>query len=127
MILTYILKTFLGMEECWTEDIDSVTYTLWYSDSALLFQYYLINKHHSLDIGSDMGHCPVFHYKVISNHLPISACSGVLQFDMKIFVNVSRLEIGQLFTQGMRRGHPCTLVTFLVYLKIGEKEKLRKE
>ena len=35
-------------------------------------------------------------------------------FDMKIFVNVARLEIGQLFTQGARRGHPCTLDTFLV-------------
>ena len=48
------------------------------------------------------------------NHLPISAYSGVLKFDMKIFVNVVRLEIGQLFTQGTRRGHPCTLDTFLV-------------
>ena len=35
---------------------------------------------------------------------------------MKIFVNVARLEIGQLFTQGTRRGHPCTLDIFLVYL-----------
>ena len=51
---------------------------------------------------------------MILNHLPISAYSGVLKFDMKIFVNVSRLEIGQLFTQGARRGHPCTLDTFLV-------------
>ena len=33
---------------------------------------------------------------------------------MKIFVNVARLEIGQLFTLDMRRGHPCTLDTFLV-------------
>ena len=36
------------------------------------------------------------------------------KFDMKIFVNVARLEIDQLFTQGMRRGHPFTLDTFLV-------------
>ena len=36
--------------------------------------------------------------------------SAVLKFDMKIFVNATRLEIGQLFT----RGHPCTLDTFLV-------------
>ena len=36
------------------------------------------------------------------------------KFDMKIFVNVARLEIGQLFTQGVRLGHPCTLDTFLV-------------
>ena len=30
------------------------------------------------------------------------------------FVNLAKLEIGQLFTQGTRRGHPCTLDTFLV-------------
>ena len=47
------------------------------------------------------------------NHLPFSAYSGALKCDMKIFVNVARLEIGQLFTQGARRGHPCTLDTFL--------------
>ena len=52
---------------------------------------------------------------VILNHLPISTYSGVLKFDMKIFVNVARLESGQLFTQGMRRGHPSTLDTFLVF------------
>ena len=53
---------------------------------------------------------------MIFNHLPISAYSGVtvLKFDMKIFVNVARLEIGQLFTQGTRQGHPCTLDIFLV-------------
>ena len=34
----------------------SVTYTLWYSDSTLYFQYYLMNEPPSLDIGSDMGH-----------------------------------------------------------------------
>ena len=33
---------------------------------------------------------------------------------MKIFVNLARLEIGQLFTQGTRRGHPCTLDIFVV-------------
>ena len=33
---------------------------------------------------------------------------------MKIFENVARLEIGQLFTQSARRGHPCTLDTLLV-------------
>ena len=51
---------------------------------------------------------------MILNHLPISAYSGVLKLDMKIFVNVPRVEIDQLFTQGTRRGHPCTLDTFLV-------------
>ena len=50
---------------------------------------------------------------MILNHVPISAYSGVLEFDMEIFVNVARLEIGQLFTEGARRGNPCTLVTFL--------------
>ena len=34
--------------------------------------------------------------------------------DMKMFVNEARLEMGLLFTQGARRGHPCTLDTFLV-------------
>ena len=35
---------------------------------------------------------------------------------MKIFVNVARLEIGQLFTQGTRHGHQCTLDMFLVFI-----------
>ena len=52
------------------------------------------------------------------NHLPISAYSGVLNFDMKIFVTVARLEIGQLFSQGARRGHPYTLDTFLVFFYV---------
>ena len=51
---------------------------------------------------------------MILSHLPISAYSGLLKFDRKIFVTVARLEIGQLFTQGARRGHPCTFDTFLV-------------
>ena len=42
---------------------------------------------------------------------------GVLKFDTKILVNVARLEIGQLFTKGTRRGHHCTLDTFLVSIK----------
>ena len=58
---------------------------------------------------------------MILNHLPISAYSGVLKFDRKIFVNVARLEIGQLFTQGARRGHLWTLDTFLVLDLIFEK------
>ena len=41
--------------------------------------------------------------------LHISAYSCVLKVDMKIFVNVARLEIRQLLTQSTRRGHPCTL------------------
>ena len=40
----------------------SVIHILWYSDSALYFQYYLMNKPYSLDISSDVGHLkPVFH------------------------------------------------------------------
>ena len=41
----------------------------------------------------------------------------MLKFDIKIFVNVARLDIGQLFTQSARRGHPCTLDTFLVFFQ----------
>ena len=50
----------------------------------------------------------------ILNHSPISAYNGLLKFDMKIFVNVARLEIGHFFTQGPGQGHLCTLDTFLV-------------
>ena len=50
--------------------------------------------------------------------LPISAYSGLLKFDMKMFVNIARLHIRQLFTQRARRGHPCTLDTFLVLTEI---------
>ena len=38
------------------------------------------------------------------SNLPISAYCGLLKFEMKIFVNVARLEICQLFTQDARRG-----------------------
>ena len=38
----------------------------------------------------------------ILNYFPISACSGLLKFDMKKFVNIARLDIGQLFTQTTR-------------------------
>ena len=92
----------------------SVTYILWYSDFALYFQYYFMNKPHSLDIGSDMGHWPVFSDLVTLNHLPTSAYSGGLKCVMKIFVNVARLEIGQWFTQGTGRGRPFILNTFPV-------------
>ena len=61
-----------------------------------------------------MGHGPVFHDLEISNHLPNFCLNVLLKFDVKRFVNLARLEIGQLFTQGARRGHPCTLDTFLV-------------
>ena len=35
-------------------------------------------------------------------------------------MNVARLDIGKLFTQSMRRGHPCTLDTFLVIYDFGQ-------
>ena len=54
---------------------------------------------------------------MILNHLPISAYSGVLKLYMKIFVSVARLEIGNLFTQGTRRGYPCTLDIVLVHTR----------
>ena len=50
------------------------------------------------------------------NYFPISTYSHdsvLLKFDMKMFVNLARLEIGQLFTQGVRRRHACTFYTFL--------------
>ena len=49
----------------------------------------------------------------ILNYLPISVDIGLMKFDMKMFVNIARLVIDQLFTQSARRGHPCTLDTFL--------------
>ena len=66
----------------------------------------------------------ICHYESVSGyvfmplwayHLPFSAYGGLLKFDMKIFMNVARLEIGQLFTQGTRQVHPCTLDRFLVF------------
>ena len=36
---------------------------------------------------------------MILNYLPISAYSSLLEFDM--FVNIARLDIGQLFTQSV--------------------------
>ena len=36
---------------------------------------------------------------------------------MKIFVNLARLEIGQLFTQGTMQGHPCNWTHFYLFLK----------
>ena len=39
----------------------------------------------------------------------------MLKFDIKLSVNEAMLEVGQLFTQGARRAHPCTLDTFLVF------------
>ena len=36
--------------------------------------------------------------------LPMFAYNGLLKFDMKMFVHVARLEMGQLIIQGVRRG-----------------------
>ena len=52
----------------------------------------------------------------ILNYLPIYAYSGLLKFDMKMIVNIAKLDISLFFTQSTRRGHPCTLDTFLVSL-----------
>ena len=41
---------------------------------------------------------------------PTNIC--LLKFDM--IVNLAKLDIGHLFTQGMRQWHLCTLDTFLV-------------
>ena len=120
------LEDFL-MEECFTEDIDSVrhlvwpiyrslTYFSWYRTVILPYIFNIIwwtSLILWILVQCDMGHWHVFHDLSILIHLPISAYSRLLRFDMKIFVNVARLEIGQLFTQGARRGHPCTLDTFL--------------
>ena len=62
----------------------------------------------------------LYHLPVL-NHLPISAYSGLLKFDMKIFVNVARLEIGQLLTQDARQRHLCTLDTFLIFYCVSEE------
>ena len=76
--------------------------SMWWT--SLIFGYWF----------SVMAHWPIFHDLAILHYIPISAYSGLLKFDMKMFINVARLEIGQLFTQGMRWGHPCTLDTFVV-------------
>ena len=62
-------------------------------------------------------------YLAILNYLPISAYCGLLKFDMEMFVNIARLDISHLFTQSTRRGHLCTLDTFLVENFIGEKAR----
>ena len=54
-----------------------------------------------------VGQWPIFHgpvilryifkdYLAILNYLPISAYSGLLKFDMKMFVNITMLDISQL-------------------------------
>ena len=80
-----------------------------------------------LKILCGMGHGPVFHDLEISNHLPNFCLNVLLKFDVKRFVNLARLEIGQLFTQGARRGHPCTLDTFLVSVWFSWRKKKEKK
>ena len=46
--------------------------------------------------------------------LLFDSSNGLLKFKMKMFMNIARLDICQLFTQNARWGHPCTLDTFLV-------------
>ena len=53
---------------------------------------------------------------MILNYFPISAaCSGLLKLDDENASECSKVDIGQLFTQSTRWGHPCTLDTFLVF------------
>ena len=67
------------------------------------------------------------------NYFPISAYSGLLKFDMKIFVNVARLEIDKLFTEGTRGGGASVYFGhipnfFFIFLWIGRfKEVVLKE
>ena len=36
----------------------------------------------------------IWDYLAILNYFPITACSGLLKFDMKMFVNIPRLDTG---------------------------------
>ena len=115
VILTYILNTFwwrnveLKILIQWTLSLTykyicrSVTYILWYSDSALYFSIQFDEQ------ASFFGKQLLLWLLVL-----IWAIDLYFMFDMKIFVNIARLEIGQLFTEGMKWGHPCTLDTFQV-------------
>ena len=49
-------------------------------------------------------HGVVNYYLAILNSLPFSGYSGLLKFDMKMFVNIARLDIPQLFIKSKRRG-----------------------
>ena len=50
-----------------------------------------------------VGHWPIFHgplilpYLAVLNYLPISAYIGLLKFDMKMFVNIARLDYRPVF------------------------------
>ena len=94
------------MEECCTEDIDSMWHYVWPTNiyvgqwpifCGTLIRPYIFNTiwWASL-IGSNMDQWPVFHDLAILNHLPISAYSGLLKLDMKIFVISWRLFDGQI-------------------------------
>ena len=67
-----------------------------------------------------MGQWYTIHGPVLLFYMMDECCTWDIDFclylfvDMKMFVNVARLDIGQLFTQGARGRHPCTLDTFLV-------------
>ena len=112
----------------WCKDLPHKMYVgQWPTLSCPVILFYILKtfwrRNVVLKILCDMGHWPVFHDLPISNHLPIFTYSGLLKFDMNIFVNLARLEIGQLFTQGARRGHQCTLNTFLVSVWCSWKKK----
>ena len=69
-----------------------VIYSLWYSDSALYFQYYLMNKPHSLDIGSDMCYWPVW-TQLVNGSIPVWICD-IGQSTWDILLNYSQRIFG---------------------------------
>ena len=111
------------MEECSTEDIDSVWpifcgtvilpyifTTIWWTH-VILWILVLI---WAIDL-----YFMIKWFWIICLFLPVVVCWSLI---WKYFVNVARLEIGQLFTQGTRRGHPSTVDTFLV-LKLAANDR----
>ena len=65
----------------------SVTYISWYSDSALYIQYYLMNKPHTLDIGS-VWYGPLTciawfsNFESLTNFLQIVVCWNLIWKDL---------------------------------------------
>ena len=90
-----------------------------------------MDEYHSWDIGSVLhkhrpeimyvGQWPIFHGLLILPYICKTlailnfANSDLLKFDMKMFVNIARLDKCQLLTQSTRLRRQCTLDTFLVF------------
>ena len=129
----------------WPETVfRSETYIAWSSDFALYLEDYLMDKCQNWDIGSKwcgdlphtmyVGQLPTFYGPVILSYilktvwlrnviLKILIQCGIT-IDLQIYVcwsliwlllNVAKLEIEQLLTAGVRRGHACTLDKVLVF------------